>query len=188
LISFCVPFDFIKSGPENPVLWTGMKGVSAKSRKNLNQMLKRVQHDNRVRVSFFCHPELVSGSRCLVLRIWVLKPRPVGGVLYFSRNPKVYVPKEKSGIRARSPHRNWGQAYFLGMAFALWWRPLMVRPLRIEFPGAVYHLTSRGNEKIEEEEHEERYGYTQREVADHLGMHFSSISKIIRERKEMLRK
>ena len=45
-------------------------------------MLKRVQHDNRVRVSFFCHPELVSGSRFLVLRIWVLKPRPVGGALY----------------------------------------------------------------------------------------------------------
>jgi len=74
--------EFIKIAPENPVLWTGMKGVSAKSRKNLNQMLKRVQHDNRVRVSFFCHPELVSGSRFLVLRIWVLKPRPVGGVLY----------------------------------------------------------------------------------------------------------
>jgi hypothetical protein len=32
---------FIKIAPENPVLWTGMKGVSAKSRKNLNQMLKR---------------------------------------------------------------------------------------------------------------------------------------------------
>jgi hypothetical protein len=31
--------------------------VSAKGRKNLNQRLKRVQHDNRVRVSFFCHPE-----------------------------------------------------------------------------------------------------------------------------------
>jgi hypothetical protein len=38
---------FIKVTPENPVLWTGMKGVSAKGRKNLNQMLKRVQHDNR---------------------------------------------------------------------------------------------------------------------------------------------
>ena len=74
--------EFIKIGPENTVLWTGMKGVSAKSRKSLNQMLKRVQHDNRVRVSFFCHPELVSGSRFLVLRIWVLKPRPVGGVLH----------------------------------------------------------------------------------------------------------
>ena len=74
--------EFIKIAPENPVLWTGMKGVSAKSRKNLNQLLKRVQHDNRVRVSFFCHPELVSGSRFLVLRIWVLKPRPVGGVLH----------------------------------------------------------------------------------------------------------
>jgi hypothetical protein len=61
-----------------------MEGVSAKSRKNLNQMLKQVQHDNRVRVSFFCHPELVSGSRFLVLRVWVLKPRPVDGVLYSS--------------------------------------------------------------------------------------------------------
>ena len=38
---------FIRIAPENPVLWTGMKGVSAKGRKNLNQMLKRVQHDNR---------------------------------------------------------------------------------------------------------------------------------------------
>jgi len=38
----------IKVTPENPVLWTGLKGVSAKGRKNLNQMLKRVQHDNRV--------------------------------------------------------------------------------------------------------------------------------------------
>jgi len=55
-------------------------------------MLKRVQHDNRVRVSFFCHPELVSGSRFLVLRIWVLKPRPVGGALYFTRNPVEYHP------------------------------------------------------------------------------------------------
>jgi len=26
--------EFIKSAPENPVLWTGMKGVSAESRKN----------------------------------------------------------------------------------------------------------------------------------------------------------
>ena len=25
--------DFIKIAPENPVLWTGMKGVSAKGRK-----------------------------------------------------------------------------------------------------------------------------------------------------------
>ena len=39
---------FIKIAPENPVLWTGMKGASAKGRKNLNQMLKQVQHDNGV--------------------------------------------------------------------------------------------------------------------------------------------
>jgi len=34
----------------------------------------------------------------------------------------------------------------------------------------------------------ERYGYSQREVADHLGMHFTSISRIMRERKRMLTK
>ncbi len=58
-----------------------MKGVSAEGRKKLSQMLKRVQHDNRVWFSF------LSTRTCfgvLVLRIWVLKPRPVGGVIYFS--------------------------------------------------------------------------------------------------------
>jgi hypothetical protein len=33
-----------------------MKGASAKGRRKSNQMLKRVQHDNRVG-SLFCHPE-----------------------------------------------------------------------------------------------------------------------------------
>ena len=32
---------FIKITPENPVLWTGMKGVSAKGRKRVNQMSRR---------------------------------------------------------------------------------------------------------------------------------------------------
>jgi hypothetical protein len=45
--------------PENPVLWTGMKGVSAKGRKKPNQMLKRVQHDKRVCFSVFVIPNLV---------------------------------------------------------------------------------------------------------------------------------
>jgi hypothetical protein len=31
MISFTL---FIKTAPENPVLWTGMKGASAESRKN----------------------------------------------------------------------------------------------------------------------------------------------------------
>jgi REP element-mobilizing transposase RayT len=39
------------------------------------------------------------------------------------------------------------------------------------------------NERIEEAV--EKYGYTQREVADHLGMYFTSISRIMRERKRM---
>jgi hypothetical protein len=53
----------IKTASENPVLWTGMKGASAESRKKVNQMLKQVQHDMTVRFCSFCHPELVSGSR-----------------------------------------------------------------------------------------------------------------------------
>jgi hypothetical protein len=48
----------VKNIPENPVLWTGVKGVSAEGRKNINQMLKRVQHDNRVWVSFCVIPNL----------------------------------------------------------------------------------------------------------------------------------
>jgi len=32
---------FIKIAPENPVLWTGMKGASAKGKKKVNQRLKR---------------------------------------------------------------------------------------------------------------------------------------------------
>jgi len=55
-------------------------------------MLKQVQHDMTVRYWSFCHPEpgpeassgsTISGSQFLVLRIWVLKLRPVGGVLYY---------------------------------------------------------------------------------------------------------
>jgi hypothetical protein len=42
----------------------------------------------------------------------------------------------------------------------------MTRPSRIGFPGAVYHITSRENEKIGEAV--KTYGYTQREVVDHL--------------------
>jgi hypothetical protein len=64
--------------------------------------------------------------------------------------------------------------------------PLRAWPLPIEHLGVVYHIPSRGNEKIEEAV--QRYGYTQWEVADHLGMHFSSISRIMRKRKGMLTK
>ncbi len=41
-------FGFIKIAPENPFLWTGMKGASAENRK-INQMLKQVQHEMTVR-------------------------------------------------------------------------------------------------------------------------------------------
>jgi len=49
---------FIKIVPENPVLWTGMKGASAKGKKKVNQMLKRVQHDNWVWFPFSVIPNL----------------------------------------------------------------------------------------------------------------------------------
>jgi len=62
--NFDSSFILIKITPENPVLWTEIKGVSDESRKNW--MLKRVQHDNSVWFLFFCHPEpgpeLDSGS------------------------------------------------------------------------------------------------------------------------------
>jgi|APFre7841882630_1041343.scaffolds.fasta_scaffold55347_1 hypothetical protein len=58
------PCFFIEIAPENPVLWMGMKGASADSRRKANQMLKQVQkHDITVRFWSFCHPKLVSESR-----------------------------------------------------------------------------------------------------------------------------
>ena len=60
----------------------------------------------------------------------------------------------------------------------------MAQPSRIEFPGAIYHTTSRGSEKIEEAV--EKYSYAEREVADHLGVHFSSIGRVLGEGKGML--
>jgi len=49
------------------------------------------------------------------------------------------------------------------------------------FIGRVLRNMDKRNEKIEEAV--EKYGYTQREVADHLRMHFTSVSRIMRERK-----
>jgi REP element-mobilizing transposase RayT len=51
------------------------------------------------------------------------------------------------------------------------------------FTGRVLKDLGKRNERIEEAV--EKYGYTQREVADHLGLYFTSISRIMRERKMM---
>jgi len=40
-----------------------------------------------------------------------------------------------------------GQVYFLDISLDIQYHPPMARPLRIQYPGAVYHLTNRGNEK-----------------------------------------
>jgi len=49
------------------------------------------------------------------------------------------------------------------------------------FIGRVLRNMDKRNEKIEEAF--EKYGYTQREVADHLRMHLTSISRVMREKK-----
>jgi putative transposase len=54
------------------------------------------------------------------------------------------------------------------------------------FAGRTLQHRGRRNEKIKEAV--ERHGYRQREVADHLSMHFTSISRILREGKGMLKK
>lgn len=48
------------------------------------------------------------------------------------------------------------------------------------FNGRVLQDIDKRNEKIEEAV--KKYGYTQREVADHLRMHFTSVSRIMREK------
>lgn len=39
------------------------------------------------------------------------------------------------------------QVDFLAIPPIFWYSPFMARPLCIEYHGAVYHVTSRGNEK-----------------------------------------
>jgi putative transposase len=54
------------------------------------------------------------------------------------------------------------------------------------FPHEILQDPEKRNSKITEAV--EQYGYKQREVADHLGLHFCSVSRIMRERGRMSRK
>ena len=71
----------------------------------------------------------------------------------------------------------------------------MARPLRVEFDGAIYHVTSPGtpdetssmtvriatkrDTRIVQAVH--RYGYSQREVADSLHLHYATVSRLANE-------
>ena len=66
----------------------------------------------------------------------------------------------------------------------------MARPLRIEFDGTLYHVTSRGNARapifIADTNRVlvksvEKYSYSQKEVADYLGLHYSTISRLLKK-------
>ena len=51
------------------------------------------------------------------------------------------------------------------------------------FAGGVLRDRGRRDQKVEEAV--ERHGYTQRELADFLGLHFTSVSRIINQRSKM---
>jgi len=67
----------------------------------------------------------------------------------------------------------------------------MSHPLRIEYPGAIYHITSRGNgrQKIYLSSEDRRlflatlaqvvscHGYRSKEIAQHLGVHYATVSR-----------
>ncbi|MDL1970155.1 MAG: hypothetical protein LWW94_04100 [Candidatus Desulfofervidaceae bacterium] len=57
---------------------------------------------------------------------------------------------------------------------------LIARPLRIEFPGAVYYITSRGDRKEKNIPAYIEYGYTLKQIADYLGIYYSTVSKAIK--------
>jgi len=57
----------------------------------------------------------------------------------------------------------------------------MARPLRIEYPGALYHLTSR-NERTRARLRATlhlRHAYTQAEIGQATGLHYSTVSRIV---------
>ena len=63
----------------------------------------------------------------------------------------------------------------------------LIRPeLRNLWGAEAFRDKKKRNKRIYEAVQE--HGYTQREVADHLGMHFTSVSRILRAKDEMLKK
>ncbi len=78
----------------------------------------------------------------------------------------------------------------------------MARPLRIEYPGALYHVTSRGNakQKIFKNDRDRKFpaegrdrkardealatavswGYTLKDITDHLPIHYTTVSKTLK--------
>jgi transposase len=61
----------------------------------------------------------------------------------------------------------------------------MARPLRIEYDGALYHVTSRGNRRIAEAA--TAHGYSQMEVAKHMKLHYLTVSRLIKSVTEQQR-
>jgi len=57
----------------------------------------------------------------------------------------------------------------------------MARSLRIEFPGAVYHIASRGDRREKVYAAHIEYGYTLKQIADYSGIHYSTVSKAIKK-------
>ena len=64
----------------------------------------------------------------------------------------------------------------------------MARPLRIEFADGYYHVTSRGNQRaqifLDDADRREWLAIVE-QVAEHLGVHYCTISRMI-ARHEML--
>jgi putative transposase len=61
----------------------------------------------------------------------------------------------------------------------------MARPLRIEYDGAVYHVTSRGNQRkniFRDDEDRLLFLDILKKVNEkHIGMHYSTISRLLED-------
>ena len=64
----------------------------------------------------------------------------------------------------------------------------MARPLRIEYDGALYHVTSRGNERgpifnddSDRDLFYREHGYRLHEIAAHLGVHYATVSRRLKQ-------
>jgi len=61
----------------------------------------------------------------------------------------------------------------------------MARPLRLEFAGALYHITSRRDRRDAiyraADDREAWLAYTMAEIGDHFGVHYMTVSRAVRE-------
>ena len=95
-------------------------------------------------------------------------------------------------VQRKTAIRKYRMGSGLVIRLRFWCRRFMSRPLRLEFPDALYHLISQGDrrEYIYEDDKVKAYAsgaYTYQVLGDYFDLHFTHIGKIVRMNRKIIK-